>query len=341
MSLIDRYVAEVGRHLPDKNRDDIEAEIRSTVEDMIDERSNQTSKTANDEMVATVLEGLGDPKILAQKYAPAKRYLIGPDWYEAYVETLKRVLATALPAVAIVTFSLALAPGRSDVTTAVEQAFGRVVDVAIGILFWVTVGFVIVERSDANPTELGSSKSGPWTVAQLPKLPKKRQISIGEALTSIVFVIGVTVWIALPFFRAFFQGNESVPFLNPDLRQLWLPLFLAIAGLTLIHEVFKLVIGNWTPALTTTNVILCLISIVYIIALVTTQEVINPAFLATLNEGGANVRDTAEWARWTINISAAVIIGIYIWDMINSIILAKRLNKQESKNYIAAEKMLQ
>ena len=32
MSLIDRYIAEVGRHLPEKNRSDIEAEIRAVRE---------------------------------------------------------------------------------------------------------------------------------------------------------------------------------------------------------------------------------------------------------------------------------------------------------------------
>ncbi|HVF25683.1 MAG TPA: hypothetical protein VNA23_07325 [Anaerolineales bacterium] len=344
MNLIDRYIAEVGRHLPEKSREDIEAEIRSMLEDVIDENSRQTGKPVNDEVMAAALEELGDPKLLAYQYTPAKHYLIGPDWYEAYIETLKRVLATALPVVAIVTIFIALARNPIDLVDAAGQAFGRVIDVGIGILFWVTVAFVIVERSDAKPSESGSAKPGAWTAAQLPQLPKKRQISIGEALTSIVFVIGVTAWVALPFFRERFQGNESVPFLNPNLSQTWLPLFLVIACLTLIHEVFKLIIGNWTPALAVTNVILCLLSIVYLIALVTTQEVINPAFLATLNEGATapDVRDTAEWARWTINTSAAIIIGIYIWDIINSVIMAKRLNKQETKNAIhSSRKLLQ
>ena len=35
MKLIDRYIAEVGRHLPRKQRADIEAEIRSTLEDIL------------------------------------------------------------------------------------------------------------------------------------------------------------------------------------------------------------------------------------------------------------------------------------------------------------------
>ena len=339
MSLIDRYVAEIGRHLPEKNREDIEAEIRSMLEDMVEEKGHQTGKSVNDELIATVLEGLGDPKLLASKYAPSRHYLIGPDWYEAYVETLKRVLATALPVVAIVTIFIALAQNPIDFIDAASQAFGRVVDVAMGILFWVTVGFVIVERSDTKPNELGSAKTGAWTVDQLPQLPKKRQISIGDALASIVFVIGFTTWIVLPFLRS--QQTESVPFLNPDLWQIWLPVFFVLVVLTLIHEMFKLIIGNWTRPLMITNVILCLLSIGYIAALVTTQQIINPAFLATLSDDVVDeLRDSARWARWTVNISAVITIGIYVWDMVNSVIMAKQLNRQQSKNAIATEKML-
>lgn len=339
MSLIERYIAEVGRHLPEKNREDIEAEIRSTLEDMIDENRQQTSKPVNDEMIAAALEQLGDPKLLAYQYTPAKHYLIGPDWYEAYIQTLKRVLTTALPVVALVTLFIALARNPIDFVDAAGQAFGRVINVAIGILFWVTVAFIIVERSDTNPNELGGAKNGAWKVAQLPKLPNKRQISTAETLTNIVFLIGFTVWIILPFVWS--QGNESPPFLNPDLWQVWLPVFFVLVVLTLIHEVFKLIIGNWTKALMITNVILCLISIAYIITLVMTQDVFNPAFLATLSDDVVGkLRDVARWARWSVNISAAVIIGIYVWDIFNSIILSRRLNRQQSKNVIATEKML-
>jgi hypothetical protein len=336
MNLIDRYVGEVGRHLPEKDRSDIEAEIRSMVEDMLEERGHPP-KTADEKVLTEILEQLGDPKLLAQKYAPAKRYLIGPDWYEAYVETLKRILATALPVVATATVFVALARGSFEFGDVFEQVMGRVIDVAIGILFWVTVAFILVEHSDTNPSELGSRKPGSWTVAQLPKFPRKRQISIAETLASIVFILGFTGWMVLPFVQS--QGNESVPVLNPDLWQLWLPFFLVLIVLTLIHEVFKLIIGNWTSALMITNVILCLLSIAYIIALVTTQEVFNPAFLATLREGvpPTDLPNVTSWARWTINITTTIIIGVYVWDIINSIVMAQRLNKPESINPFAAE----
>src|SRR5262245_29327237 len=113
MSLIDRYIAEVGRHLPEKDREDIEAEIRSMVEDTLEERRQQV-KSADDKVIAETLEALGDPKLLAHKYSPAKRYLIGPDWYDLYLTTLKRVLYTALPIVMMVAFVVALGKDPLD-----------------------------------------------------------------------------------------------------------------------------------------------------------------------------------------------------------------------------------
>jgi hypothetical protein len=54
MSLIDRYIAEVGRHLPEKDRSDIENEIRTMVDDMIDERGPSAAKSET--IVAETLE---------------------------------------------------------------------------------------------------------------------------------------------------------------------------------------------------------------------------------------------------------------------------------------------
>jgi hypothetical protein len=132
----------------------------------------------------------------------------------------------------------------------------------------------------------------------------------------------LVIWIVLPLVTG--SSPNSVPFLHPNLWNFWLPAFFVIMGLSLVHEVFKLKIGNWTPALTITNVILGLIWIVYIAALVITQDIINPDFLAMLEtaEGGSELR---EFVQWSIGISAAVIAGIYVWDIVNSIRMSRRL----------------
>jgi len=342
MSLIDRYVAEVGRHLPEKDRADIEAEIRSMLEDMIDERSErsrETGKSAKDKVIAEVLEQLGDPKLLASRYAPPKRYLIGPVWYEAYLKTLQRVLLIVLPIFAVVTFILTLAENPLDFINAAGEAVGGAFGVGLQILFWITIVFVLLERSAEIPDEAQSPDTRAWTIAQLPEMPKTRQISIGETVTDIVGILFVILWIALPAFLAWLRGNtEFVPFLHPALWNFWLPIFFVLMVLTLIHELFKLKIGNWTPALTAANVVLCLSSIIYIAALATTQSVINPAFLATLDSAETSaLRNVTTWATWTVNITAAIMIGIYVWDILNSIRLARQLEQKTWHGHVHAK----
>lgn len=322
MSLIDRYVAEVGRHLPEKDRSDIEAEIRSMVEDMVLERGQPALN--NEKVVVETLEEIGDPRLLAAKYVPPKRYLIGPEWYEGYVKVLQRVLFAALPIVAVVRFILALTTDPLDLIGAVGDAVGSAFSIGTQILFWVTLVFVLLERSGEKPDDLPRSASQPWTVDQLPALPRKRQISVAETVMNIAVLLFLLIWIALPTTLDLLQGSPaSVPFLHPNLWNFWLPIFFVIMGLTLVHEVFKLKIGNWTPALTATNVILGLISIAYIAALVTTQDLVNPEFLAKLDSslGSSELR---EFVRWSIGISAAIIAGTYLWSMIDSIRLSRK-----------------
>jgi hypothetical protein len=337
MNLIDRYIAEVGRHLPEKNRSDIEAEIRSMLEDVLEEHG-QHATSANDKVITDVLEQLGDPKLLASKYAPPRRYLIGPGWYEIYIQTLQRVLYVVLPIFAAVTFFLTLGKDPLDFVNAFGDAFGGAFSVGLQIFFWMTVVFIFLERSDEDPTEYLKRHPKKWTVAQLPEYPRKRQISIGEALTDIVIQLFVLVWIVLPFVQNWLEGDPgSMPFLNPDLWNVWLPVLFVLMILNLIHDVFKLRIGNWTPALAATNVALCLGSIFYLVALVTTQDVINPAFLATPGAAQeSDLRNATTWAAWSVNITVAILIGIILWDMVNSIRMARRL--QEPPGMIAAAK---
>jgi multicomponent Na+:H+ antiporter subunit B len=72
-----------------------------------------------------------------------------------------------------------------DFVNAAGEAVGGVFGVGLQILFWITIVFVFLERSDEVPYQ-AQTGSKAWTVAQLPKLPHKRQISLGEALTDIV-----------------------------------------------------------------------------------------------------------------------------------------------------------
>ncbi len=57
MELIDRYIKEIGKHLPQKNRADIEFEIHSTLEDMLDDRSQKAGRPVDEAMTVDMLKG--------------------------------------------------------------------------------------------------------------------------------------------------------------------------------------------------------------------------------------------------------------------------------------------
>jgi hypothetical protein len=88
MKLIELYIQEVTRRLPEKNRADIALELQSTIEDMLPEDHTEQD-------VKAVLLKLGDPVTLASGYRDRPMHLIGPRYYDVYINLLKMILPIA------------------------------------------------------------------------------------------------------------------------------------------------------------------------------------------------------------------------------------------------------
>src|SRR5687768_10678460 len=86
MELIERYLNEIGRRLPPKTRDDILAELRSVIQDKLDERVPEGQITRAH--VIEVLKSMGSPKKVAASFA-GERYLIGPSLYPTMIRVMK------------------------------------------------------------------------------------------------------------------------------------------------------------------------------------------------------------------------------------------------------------
>ena len=98
MNLLDKYVAEVGKYLPRKNRADIEAEIRSTLEDMLEERT-QGKSPAEETTVMDLLKEYGSPREVAATYQTHQhQYLIGPRLFPIFERVVRIVLAIVIGA---------------------------------------------------------------------------------------------------------------------------------------------------------------------------------------------------------------------------------------------------
>ncbi|MEH7274964.1 HAAS signaling domain-containing protein, partial [Neobacillus vireti] len=89
MRLIELYIQEVTRRLPEKSRADIALELRSTIEDMLPDDFSE-------EDVKDVLKKMGNPVLLASGYLDRPLHLIGPRYYDIYINLLKMILPIAV-----------------------------------------------------------------------------------------------------------------------------------------------------------------------------------------------------------------------------------------------------
>ena len=81
--MIDRYIHEVGRHLPRKQRTDITLELRTLIQDALDAETEAGAGEPTTKMTAAVLQEFGEPEEIAAKYRP-QRHLIGPALFPIY-----------------------------------------------------------------------------------------------------------------------------------------------------------------------------------------------------------------------------------------------------------------
>lgn len=188
MNLIESYTHAVGKHLPARPRPDIEAEIRSLIEDMLDERSQQAGRPANDEMVTDVLKELGDPEKLAASYLPT-RYLIGPKLYPTFALVLK-IVFIVLASLAVVGLAIRIGAGDfapEPVIDTIIRSLTGYIDAALLAFGSMVLVFSILERT-LPPSEFEDNKKE-WTPAELENEPDPDHISIWEPILTIVFTL--------------------------------------------------------------------------------------------------------------------------------------------------------
>jgi len=199
MNLIDRYVSEIGKRLPRKSRADIETEIGSTLEDMLEERAKKAGRPADDEMVMELLKEYGAPDKVAATYLP-ERYLIGPKLFPIFWLVLK-IVGAVLTVLAIVGFGVRF--GMSDQTV---QAFGTqfgksLMEYMGGIVSAfgnIVLIFAILERA-LPKSEYENELNEGWDPSELTKEPEPDDVRIWEPIVIIAFtLIGLMVFNLYP-----------------------------------------------------------------------------------------------------------------------------------------------
>ena len=253
MNLIDKYVTEVGKHLPRKNRLDIQAELRSTLQDMLeDRRANQAAgSAASDEAVRTLLKEYGSPRQVAETYA-GPRFLIGPHIYPFFEMVVGIVLAVL---VGVSLFGLVVsvirtgAAGPEFIASLGKFAMGLISGM-IAAFGNIVLVFAILERT--LPMEKWGDEQKDWDPAELEREPDPDKVKIGEQIATIVFTAaGLAIFNLYPQIIGLYfmkDGNwTGIPLLSPAFFT-YLP-WINLLGVTqILFALWLLRRGAWTTS---------------------------------------------------------------------------------------------
>ncbi len=238
LNLIDRYIHEVGRHLPRKNRSDIQVELRSTLVDALEDRTQGEPTEAE---IIALLQEYGPPKDVAASYFPEGQYLIGPSLYPLF-RLVVGIALTAVVASQLLAWAVAYFIAQAPFSPL--EALGGLLN-SMPITFgWVVLVFVILQRFDVRP----EMEDEAWDPQSLPQISDTEPIKRGER----IFGIAVTV-VILALLLSFgerigfvtFPGGEF--FGNPVIPQYlgWISLSLLVS---IAVDVYLLWQGRWTTS---------------------------------------------------------------------------------------------
>jgi hypothetical protein len=297
MKLTEIYIHEVTRRLPEKNREDIALELRSTIEDMLPDDYNEDDEKA-------ALAKLGDPAILANEYRDQPMYLIDPRYFDLYVTLLKMIIPLAITISLISMFAeyfIGFGGEKTvnDVVSAIiSNGIGTAFEVGLQVFFWLTIIFAILERKDirkdGQPYTAKSKKWSPNDLKTIPLIHKKKAISSYEVFKDLMWT---AIWATLYFnaehllvvYSKYSRGgNGSVEFTAPAfnqdvLHQYW-PLILVVIGLEISLALYKLIKRQWTRGLAICNAVVALIVVIVFSLILVNPNILNQEFIVYMSD---------------------------------------------------------
>lgn len=238
MLWIQSYLSEVGRHLPAAQRDDILAELGSSLADQARDLADGQPPTPEQEQ--QVIDRMGHPLKVASGYG-RQRYLIGPELFPTYLEVLRIVLVI----VGLIQCAVML---TAYVSTGWNVSITGLIKGVLETLTWagliVTAVFATTEYFGENLNFYDS-----WRATSLKPSTGGSVISRSDLVTNLV-----TEGVFLLWWNSALKVQDWVPGLNGplaiSLNEVWAPLFwplnLLCGAWFLLHAVV-LIRGLWGP----------------------------------------------------------------------------------------------
>ncbi|MCT1384722.1 permease prefix domain 1-containing protein [Brachybacterium sp. p3-SID1565] len=310
-TLTERYIAATTASLPAKSQQDVRAELGVSIADAVEARIEQGEDPAAAERA--VLTELGDPAVLAAGYADRPLHLIGPRYYLTWWRLLKALLII-VPLCALGGVAVAQALIGSPVETIIAESLAIALSAAVHVFFWVTLVFVILERS-------GTQTGGGWDVDQLPQAqdPDARLSDVVASLALLAVTAAAVLWDGTRGV-AHVRG-ETLSFLHPQLWPWWMAALFVLFALEAVIAVTVWIRRGWTVPLAAVNTLAALLVVSWTLTLLGRGLLVNPAFTeAVLLDNGVGA-DVMRILGVLLGVGVTAIAG---WDAASGWVKARR-----------------
>ena len=311
MNVIDRYVYDVTRRLPEAQREDVAKELKAEILEMVEDEAAGKKPTKN--QTYDVLRRMGRPDKLADSYRDRPRYIIGPEYYEQYVNLLKVLLIVVVPIVTFLALMTQLMTTRDPIIETALHVAGTAVEVSVHIFFWTTLTFFVIEKS-MQGKRYDDTKE--WSPDELPEIPPTQRIARSESYFAIawsIFAVVATLW-QVPAIHDFFRTDVPL-FFSDAFWPGWTLGLLAISFLSLFVEVVKLIVGGWTKLTVSLIAIVNIVTIGFFVsAFYLVKPIVNPEF-TNLIQKTFQINDVAQSVETGIAVFIAVVAAICVWEI--------------------------
>jgi hypothetical protein len=237
MELIDRYVREVGRYLPRKNRADIQAELQSTLVDTLEARV--AGEPSRDDEIE-LLQEFGSPQTVAASYWPEGQYLIGPRLFPLFRMVVGIVLIVFV-IVQLVLLGIAVVFNQEVLTfLSVLDILGEMVGSVFTAFSIIVIVFAILQRFDVRP-----ETDQEWDPRDLPNIEETDTINRGGTVAEITFslvIIAILLFLPDKIGVVISPGLEVI--LNPVIVS-YIPVIILSIMLGIALDVILLLRGRW------------------------------------------------------------------------------------------------
>lgn len=288
--MMERYIYEVIRRVPKKQRKEIQLELEELISDMMEQEGAK---------LEAILTKLGNPREFAQKYSGRHNYLIGPEYYGDYCWMMKVFLISALAfhMVSII-FQAVFSPGLLlKVSFYVETVFTDTLISLIGGFGMLTLIFAVFERYNVRvqikimkEEDWSVEKLKAWTPSKLPPVPdEKARISRGDCIVGIVFTLlfGLLLVFAPEWSAGIRAGDGNLKLVSPFNLEAWnviLPILVIALAIELVNEVMKLLTGRYCKKVMISEILSGIAEIILSALLLKALPFWNPNFVRELEE---------------------------------------------------------